>query len=379
MKKLCRICGGTCFPDELLSLDNMPKDAQGFFDHRGDIHNRSTTLKILQCERCGVVQLDADAVSYYRDVVRANAFSPAMANFRLQQLSDWAKKYSLSPTKKILEIGCGKGEYLQILETLGLTCVGLENAKDSAFYCKQQGLVVEQGFLDSEYQKLESSPFDAVVSFNFMEHWPDPIGVLRAIWCNLNPKAVGLIEVPNFEMILEKKLFSEFIPDHLYYYTKDTLQFVLQLGGFEIISIDTIWHDYILSAQVRKRAPLDLSNFISYKKQLIKEISHYVSQHKDGGIAIWGAGHQALAMICLAEIQNDIKYIVDSATFKQGKFSPASDLPVFSPAMLETSPVGAVIIMGAGYSDEILSILTTQLEFAGSIAVLRDTHIEIIS
>ena len=36
-------------------------------------------------------------------------------------------------------------------------------------------------------------------------------------------KSFGIIEVPNFDMILKKKLYTEFIRDHIYYFTKEIL------------------------------------------------------------------------------------------------------------------------------------------------------------
>ena len=59
--------------------------------------------------------------------------------------------------------------------------------------------------------------------------------VLRSINNNLIDDGVGLIEVPNFDMILKKSLFSEFISDHLFYFTKETLKSTLQYNGFKII------------------------------------------------------------------------------------------------------------------------------------------------
>ena len=54
---------------------------------------------------------------------------------------------------------------------------------------------------------------------SYLEHLPDPNTVLQGISYNLNEDGIGLVEVPNFEMILEKNLYSEFIIDHLFYFT----------------------------------------------------------------------------------------------------------------------------------------------------------------
>ena len=64
---------------------------------------------------------------------------------------------------------------------------------------------------------------------SFLEHIPHPNETLSGIYNNLNDDAIGLIEVPNFDMILKNKLFSEFIGDHLFYFTEKCTRNVLQL------------------------------------------------------------------------------------------------------------------------------------------------------
>jgi len=88
---------------------------------------------------------------------------------------------------------------------------------------------------------------------NFLEHLPDPNSTLRGIYNNLTDDAIGLVEVPVFDMILRNKLFSEFIGDHLLYFTKETLTATLRLNGFEIIDCNEEWYEYIISATVKKR------------------------------------------------------------------------------------------------------------------------------
>ena len=84
-----------------------------------------------------------------------------------------------------------------------------------------------------------------------LEHLPDVNGVLTGIRANLSPSAVGLVEVPNFDMILAEKTASEFMTDHLFYFTRETLETTLRLNGFEVEDCRPTWHDYILTATVR--------------------------------------------------------------------------------------------------------------------------------
>jgi hypothetical protein len=192
----------------------------------------------------------------------------------------------------------------------------------------------------------------------------------------LNEGSIGLIEVPNFNMILEEGLYSEFISDHLLYFTKETLIFTLQLNGFEVLSCNSIWHNYILSAVVRKRVKTNLDFFEGFKNKVKHDLDLFIEKFPEKRVAIWGAGHQALATISLTKIENNIKYIIDSAVFKQDKYSPSSHIKIVSEKELIEDPVDALIIMAGSYSDEIIKIMKLKYPFI-EVAVLREYGLEV--
>jgi len=106
---------------------------------------------------------------------------------------------------------------------------------------------------------------------------PEPNVALRVIYDNLADNAVGLIEVPNFDMVLRNKLFSEFVSDHLLYFTKETLQITLQLNGFDVIEYDEVRDDYVISVVVKKRSRLDISHFHDYQVKIKTDIDAYLN------------------------------------------------------------------------------------------------------
>ena len=357
----CRVCGHGFFKEPLLLYENMPKAAQ-FLPDAGSIRNdKGVDLEVVQCSGCGLVQLSNDPVPYYKEVIRAAAFSEEMRDFRMKQFDSFVQKFSLEG-KKVIEIGCGRGEYLSIMQQFGIQAYGLEQSAESVTQCVKNGLKVSKGFIQDSTERLNDAPFDAFFILNFLEHLPEPNSTLRGIYNNLTRDGVGLVEVPNFDMILRKKLFSEFIGDHLFYFTKETLNTTLKLNGFEIADCKEIWHDYIISAIIKKREKLDISHFYKYQAQLKKEIEEYICRFKDKKVAIWGAGHQALAVISLINLADKIKYVIDSATFKQGKYTPATHVPIVSPDALDSDPVDAIIVMAASYSDEVARIIRQKFD-----------------
>lgn len=372
----CRICSGRLGAKPVLSYRNMPGYAQNFPDATTLHADHGSDLNLFECSRCGLTQLTCPPVPYYREVIRAAAFSPEMREFRIQQLSSWVEQNVLYG-KRVIEIGCGKGEYLSLLGQAGAEASGLEYAPASVAHCHRNGLSAIRGFLARSSQKIAAPAFDGFMCLNFMEHWPSPIQTLRAISNNLLAGGIGLVEVPNFDMILRESLYSEFISDHLSYFTGETLRFALQQAGFEVLECHSIWHDYILSATVRKRQPNDLSALIHQQQKITQQITSFIAQFPVRSVAVWGAGHQALATLALADLGSSIRYVIDSAPFKQGRFTPATHLPIVPPSQLSDDPAQAIIVMAAGYSDEVAGIIRQQYQLGIPLAILRADGLEI--
>lgn len=373
----CRVCGQNFFEEPLLRYENMPRAAQFLPDAEALASDQGVDLEVCQCSGCGLVQLSNDPVPYYQEVIRAAAFSEEMKDFRRKQFAGFTQKYSLQG-KKIIEIGCGRGEYLSLMGECGGEAYGLEYSEESVLQCARNGLRVSQGFIAGSNEQLDQAPFAAFFMMSFLEHLPDPNSTLRGICNNLTDDGLGLVEVPNFDMILRNKLFSEFIGDHLFYFTRETLNATLSLNGFEIIDSNEVWHEYIISAIVKKRNKLDLADFYKYQAKLKNEIEEYIRRFQDNKVAIWGAGHQALAIISLMNLGDKIRYVVDSAPFKQNKYTPATHLRIVSPETLESDPVDAVIIMAASYSDEVARIMRQKFDSKINIAILRGFGLEVI-
>ena len=236
MKKFCRVCGNKLFEEPLITLKNMPSRVQNFPDKKEIKRHRGIDLKVFQCSGCGLVQLNCKPVSYYKEVIRAVGVSEEMKIFRREYFKDFIDRYALK-NKKILEVGCGKGDYLSILNQLSAQAFGLEYSENSVKECKKAGLQVVKGFIENKNYKIVHSPFDAFLCLNFLEHIPFPNEFLRGIWNNLTEDAVGIIEVPSFDILIQKKLLGDFLIDHLLYFSESTLKNTLEFNGFEILEI----------------------------------------------------------------------------------------------------------------------------------------------
>jgi SAM-dependent methyltransferase len=301
-----------------------------------------------------------------------------MGDFRIEQLGAWLRRANLQE-KQLLEVGCGKGEYMSLLQQAGAQRVyGIENAPVSVNEAKNRGLQVERGYMAPGFANPWPESFDGFAIFSFMEHWPDLNGSLRALHNFLNEGAAGLVEVPNFEFIVANGLYSEFTVDHIFYFDRQTLRTVMELNGYEVIAIDAIWHGYILSAQVRKRIPQNPLGFIAKQQLIVEQLQQFVGRFTPADVVVWGAGHQALAVMSLAKLQNKVAHVVDSAPFKQNKYTPGTHLLIKPPASLLLDRPKAILILAAGYSDEVAQTIEQEYPLIGHVAILREEHLEVI-
>ena len=358
MKK-CISCKGSLH--ELMKIENMPASAQDIPTKEELDKDSGIEVSLCVCEDCGLVQLKNDAVYYYRDVIRAGGYSTTMEALRKSQYKHFIEFASLEG-KKIREVGCGRGEFLGMLSDFPVEGYGTEHKKDLVEIAKEAGLRVDEDFPESEDHIFKNGPFDAFMSFNFLEHQPHPRTYLKAIYNNLGDEGYGLITVPSFEYIMEQNSFYEIIPDHIAYYSFESLTHLLNICGFEVLEKETVNRDTI-SMIVKKRKLPDICGIISKKNDIATEVVETVKKYaKAGKIAIWGASHQGFTLCATTGIADYVDCIIDSAPFKQGKYAPASHIPIISPDEARKRKLEAIIIVAPGYTNEIANIIKTTFE-----------------
>jgi len=376
--KRCIACGAPLWETPLLTLDNMPASAQHMPDAQGVKEDRGLTLDLCQCMGCGLVQFDCEPVDYYRDVIRAGGFSKTMVELRRYQYKHLIDSYHLEG-KKFIEVGCGQGEFLKVLSEFPVEVHGIEHDPHLVELARAQGLDVTEGFTETEDTRFAGGLYDVFLSFNFLEHQPDPSTMLQAIYRNLEDDAMGLITVPSFEYIMDHNSYYELIRDHLAYYTFETLTPLLERNGFQVEECEVINRD-TLSVIVRKRPQIDTENLLECYVNLKREMETYMKYLDawDKKVAIWGASHQGFTLAATTKLGEKARYIIDSAPFKQGKFAPASHLPIVGPDHFHEHPVDAIIITAPGYTDEIAASIRQKFGTAVEIRAMRSNHLEMV-
>lgn len=371
----CYICGSKNFV-KLLELKNMPSSAQNMPLLNELDTEKGENLTLVQCEKCGLVQFTCKPVSYYKNVIRAGGSTSTMKELRLKQYAELIDMFNLKG-KKIIEIGSGRGEFLQFLDSFDVDSYGLENDIELIEYAKRKNLKMIHGFADGNLGKLSDGPFDAFLSFNFLEHQPNPNGMLKDIYDNLTDDGCGIITVPSFEYILENDGYYEFIKDHIVYYTFDTLELLLNMNGFICIKKEIINRD-TLSVIVKKRKMHDISNLLNNTKKLNDSIRQLLVKYYGKKISIWGASHQGFTLASTSKLGGKIEYIMDSSDFKQGKYSPSSHIKVVAPDYWYKNPTDVIIIIAPGYTNEIHKIIREKFGNDVDVYCLKSNSLEML-
>ena len=349
----CVICSSALLPG--MALNNIPSAAQAFTTSEKAAEKKCLSMSIFECAGCGTVQYIGTRVPYYKKVIRSAKFSQEMLKFRDSQFRNFLWSAS-KRVESVFELGAGEGEYLDIFKSLGCTTSGVEYSQELVSICQKKGHEVARGFLGDRNSDLyfKKKEYDCAVSFNFIEHLPNPKAVLTKLSNLLAADAVGLFEVPNFDLIERNKLFNEFIPDHRFYFREDTFKTLLSVSGFEVHSIKRLWNDYILSAEVSRRTRINWCGFQHSRQDLKISIKSFFEGTKKNENVVWSAGHQSLTTISNLQLTENIRYVIDSSEEKQTKFCPVSGLEVVAPTVLRSEDIKKVLVMAAGYNSEII-------------------------
>ncbi|MCI9560105.1 methyltransferase domain-containing protein [Clostridiaceae bacterium] len=385
----CIVCKNEISGKPLFVLENAPSSAQNI-PEAGELgQDTGIDLHLYQCQNCGLVQFDCEPVSYYRDVIRSGGYSTTMVELRTRQYKHLIETYGLEG-KKFLEVGCGQGEFLKVLTEFPVKAYGVEHREQLVELALKNGLNVASGFTENPDTVLGSAgPYDVFLSFNFLEHQPKPGIMLDCIWKNLVRGGMGLITVPSLEYVLQYNGYYELIRDHIAYYTFDTLRSLLEQHGFEVVEQEVVNRD-TLSVIVKKTSKIKKNSlsampfsvnlsgledsFHSIRKQM-KELTKDLEKQGQT-LAVWGASHQGFTLASTTCLGEKACYIMDSAPFKQGRFAPASHLPIVAPDYFLEHPTDGILILAPGYTEEIAGIIRRRFGDKIRIFTLRSEKLE---
>ena len=354
--------------DVIMKIDGFPIAAQHMPSKASIADDKGEPITLCQCKLCGLIQLDNNPVEYYKDVIRSGGFSKSMLESRDEQFDHFIKTCHLEG-KKVIEVGCGAGEFVDVLNKFPVHAFGIEHNMQNVKRAQSRGLNVIYGFADNSTTIFSEAPYDAFVSLNFIEHQPRPNDYLQAIYENTTENAYGYITVPDSLITVNSSGYYDLVRDHIAYYTDESARLLLNINGFDIIEAGKL-DSYTLFYIVKKRKIIEKDSFAHKHDILSKKIKDTIVRVKkrNGKIAIWGASHQCFALLGTSELRKFVEYVIDSAPFKQGKYTPSSHVPIVPPDYFFKHKVDCIIILAFFYEDEIAKLIRSK--FGENIEVL---------
>jgi SAM-dependent methyltransferase len=235
--------------------------------YRGGEHHRyrlGVATRIVRCRRCGLLFPDpfpfpADSQQLYGDPEKYfERHDEAAKVERSRQLVREMLSRSATDSPKILDIGCGRGEFLAAAQLEGADAMGLELSEATIAYAtKAYGVRIVRGTVE-QHADRRSGPYDAFLLSAVLEHVHDPDATVAAIASLATPGAVLYIDVPcepNLLTIVGNavhrlgrrpptvlNLSPTFSPFHVYGFNRRALGVLLAKHGFSIESC-RVWAD----------------------------------------------------------------------------------------------------------------------------------------
>lgn len=154
-------------------------------------------------------------------------------------IAHFIKKYSAG--KKVLDIGCGTGDLVEVLEANGLDVSGLDPSTYAIEVAKAAGCKKVYNNSLEDFFKNNTEKFDAVVLVNVLEHVPDPNSIIKMAREMLIGGGIIVVIVPNdfsrIQSIAKKKIGATSdwwvaIPDHINYFNYSSLNNFMTRSGF---------------------------------------------------------------------------------------------------------------------------------------------------
>jgi len=136
-----------------------------------------------------------------------------------------AKRFNFKRGQKLLEIGCGRGEFLLGFQRLGLNCSGCDLNKTII-----ENLKIKRVDVSKEKLPYDDNSFDIVYHKSLIEHLYSPENLMKETYRILKPGGIVIILTPDW--VSQMKVFYEDFT-HSRPYDKTSLHDVLEIFGFK--------------------------------------------------------------------------------------------------------------------------------------------------
>ena len=319
---------------------------------------KAATGKVLlfHCNTCGFIfnsEFDESIMKYDQTYQNEQANSSTFKE-HLNEVIKILLKENI-PTNNVVEIGCGKGYFLDILKENSIKATGF----DPTYEGNEVNIIKD--YYSGKYKDLDT---EFIILRHVLEHIEEPLKFLNGIKKSVPLKCKIYIEVPSFEWIQENNAFWDIFHEHCNYFTKNCLksffkqskdgllfngQYQYILTSFEHL-LDKPDRLYRIKKKITKiqQPPYDLERVASKRKNLF----------------VWGAAAKGSTFLNILDPNSKFfKCAIDINPKKQNLFIGGTGHRVLSPnEMLRKYDSGIIVVMNDNYLQEILDCTPNQFE-----------------
>jgi 2-polyprenyl-3-methyl-5-hydroxy-6-metoxy-1,4-benzoquinol methylase len=144
-----------------------------------------------------------------------------------------------SDSMPILDVGCGRGEWLELLREHQLQAAGVDLNRVALAICQERGLPVAEAEAVAHLQSLPEASLGAVTGFHLIEHLalPQLLDLLDAAWRALKPGGIAIFETPNPNNMFVSSRYFYIDPTHRHPIPTALGKFLAEARGFERVEI----------------------------------------------------------------------------------------------------------------------------------------------
>ncbi|CAI8848288.1 class I SAM-dependent methyltransferase [Pseudomonas serboccidentalis] len=334
---------------ELYRVTDLPVlQNRTFADPESAKASASADMLLVQDERSGLIfnaAFDADKLSYDADYQNEQAHSGQFQKHLSDVEGIIAKHFK---GQELIEVGCGKGYFLELLKGLGYSITGIDPAYEGD----------NADVIKAPFTRGLGLAVDAIVLRHVLEHIEDPVSFLSVI-AEANQGGQIYIEVPCFDWILEHKAWFDLFYEHVNYFRLDDLRRMFGtvheaghlFGGQYLYIVADLSTLRLTPEQPVPRLALP-DGFTASLERAVQIIQSAPEQ----GSAIWGASSKGVIYsLFLQRAGVAVDRVVDINPAKQGRYLPLSGARVSSPQeAMDALPEGAhLFVMNSNYLEEI--------------------------
>jgi SAM-dependent methyltransferase len=337
-------------------------------------------ISLGMCESCGFISnidFDPELLRYSPDCEESQGFSATYNEFAHRTAAHLIERYDLH-RKNIIEIGCGKGEFLTLLCEMGDNHgVGFDPAYVPGRNEEKSDarMTFIQDFYSERYSHYQS---DLICCRMTLEHIHDPANFLSMVRRSIGDHSdvVVFFQVPDVTRILSDSAFEDIYYEHCSYFSPGSLGRLFLKNSFELLDVKSVYNEQYIMLEAR---PLrgEAGNSDHYKNDLaaikdyvVKFQKSYQStvafwrrqldmiKAKGKKAVIWGSGSKGVSFLTTLGVYDEIQYVVDINPYRQGSYMAGTAQLVVAPNILREYKPDIVIIMNSIYQKEIQKDLT---------------------